>query len=194
MLLVRKIRRVRVWSVPHSHAVQYAERESARHNIRVEVMESAQQAVRGADLICTCTPSRDPVLLGEWVAQGAHINAMGASVPTSRELDTEAVVRSRLYVDRRESATNEAGEFLFPRREGAITEAHIQGEIGEILAGKVKGRGSPDEITLFKSLGLAVEDVASAAFVWRRAIEQGVGLEVEIGGQRPDLSPRPDLP
>lgn len=184
MQMVRKIRRVRVWSVPHDHAAEFAERESARQNIEVEVMATAEEAVAGADLICTCTSSREPVLLGKWVAEGAHITAMGASVPTSRELDAEAVARSRFYVDRRESALNEAGEFLFAKREGAITDAHIRGEIGEILAGKVGGRGSAQEITLFKSLGLAVEDVASAAFVWRRACEQGVGIEVDLGGHR----------
>lgn len=184
MLLVRKIRRVRVWSVPHDGAVAFAARESAQHDIEVEAMATAEEAVVGADLICTCTSSREPVLSGKWVAAGAHINAMGASFATSREVDTEGVAKSRLYVDRRESALNEAGEFLFAKREGAITDAHIQGEIGEILAGKVHGRGSAEEITLFKSLGLAVEDVASAAHVWRRACELGVGIEVEIGGRR----------
>jgi len=184
MLLVRKIRRARVWSIAPDQAAEFARRESAKHHIEVEVMASAEEAAQGADLICTCTSAREPVLLGKWIASGAHVNAIGASFPTSRELDIEAVVRSRFYVDRRESALNEAGEFLAAKREGAVTDAHIQGEIGEILAGKVQGRGSPEEITVFKSLGLAVEDVASAAFIWRRAVEQGVGIEVELGGRR----------
>lgn len=184
MLLARKVRRVRVWSKPEGHAVEFARRESAKHNIEVEVKTSAEEAVAGADLICACTSAREPVLLGKWIARGAHVNAIGASFPANRELDTEAVVRSRLYVDRRESAVNEAGEFLTAKREGAVTDAHIQGEIGEILAGKVSGRGSSEEITLFRSLGLAVEDVASAAYVWRRAVERGVGIEVELGGKR----------
>lgn len=184
MLLVRKIRRIRVWSVPHDHAVQFAARESRKHSISIEVMESAQKAVDGADLICTCTSTTEPVLFGRWIAPGAHINAMGSSIPTTRELDTEAVVKSRLFVDRRESTINEAGDFLFPKHEGAITDAHIRGEIGEILAGRLPGRTSAAEVTLFKSLGLGIEDVASARYIYDRAVEQGLGTEVELGGSR----------
>ena len=100
-------------------------------------------------------------------------------MPFARELDTAAVARSRMFVDRRESTLNEAGDFLFPKQEGAIGDKHIQGEIGEILIGQVKGRESAGEITLFKSLGLAVEDVASAHYVYHQAIEKGLGTWVE---------------
>ena len=111
--------------------------------------------------------------MGEWIGPGAHVNAVGSRVAFTRELDTAAVVKSRLFVDRRESTLNEAGDFLFPKKEGAIGDDHIQGEIGEILLGKVKGRESADEITLFKSLGLAVEDLASAYHVYKKALEKG---------------------
>jgi ornithine cyclodeaminase len=124
------------------------------------------------------------VLRGEWLAAGTHVNAVGASQPHARELDTEAVKRARLYVDRRESALNEPGDILTPLEEGAITPEHIVGEIGEVLIGKVPGRGSADEITLFKSLGLAVEDLASASFIYARAKRDGVGVDVELGGVR----------
>ena len=107
---------------------------------------------------------------------------MGSSIASARELDTEAVVRSRLFVDRRESTLNEAGDFLFPRREGAIGDDHIRGEIGELLLGRVAGRRSDDEITLFKSLGLAVEDLAAAHHVFARAREQGLGTSVDLAG------------
>lgn len=184
MLQVRKIRRIRVWSRTPEHARTFAERESRRHAVEIEPANSARGAVRGADIICTATSSREPVLKGDWVSPGAHINAVGASLPTARELDTELVKRCRLFVDRRESALNEAGDFLIPRSEGAIGDDHIQGEIGEILAGKIAGRKSAKEITLFKSLGLAVEDLASVEHIYRRALEERTGTWVELGGGR----------
>lgn len=184
MLHVRKIRRIRVWSRTLEHARAFAEREAKRHGVEIEVVNSARGAVKGADLICTATSSREPVLKGEWVSPGAHINAVGASVPTARELDTALVKKARLFVDRRESALNEAGEFLIAKSEGAIGDDHIRGEIGEVLLGKVAGRRSPSEITLFKSLGLAIEDLASVDRIYSRALDQGVGTWVEFGGAR----------
>ena len=183
MLLVRPIRRVRVWSLPLEHAQHFAQCESQRYGIEIEVTASAKEAVEGADLICTTTPAKEPVLKGEWLAPGTHINAVGSSVSFTRELDTEAVVRSRLFVDRRESTLNEAGDFLFPKKEGAIGDDHILGEIGEILVGQIEGRTSAEEITLFKSLGLAIEDLASAHYIYHKAKEKGIGTFVEIGGR-----------
>ena len=130
------------------------------------------------------TSAREPVLEGAWLAPGTHVNAVGVSLPTARELDAEAVRRARLYVDRRESALAEAGDFLLARRDGAVTDAHIVGEVGELLLGRVDGRRSADEITLFKSLGLAVEDVAAARHVYARATAMGRGTPVEFGGER----------
>jgi ornithine cyclodeaminase len=150
----------------------------------VEPCDTAEAAVTGADLICTVTSARTPVLLGSWLRPGAHINAVGSSLPEARELDTDAVRRARLYVDRRESALNEAGDFLLPRAEGAITDAHLLGEIGEVLLETRPGRRSPDEITLFKSLGLAVEDVAAAHAVWQAAERANAGMVLELGGLR----------
>ena len=144
------MRRVRVWSRNPEHAALFAAREGQRHGLPIETSSTAQDAVDDADVICTTTSSAEPVLRGEWIAPGAHINAVGSSVPFARELDTAAVVRSRLFVDRRESTVNEAGDFLFPKKEGAIGDDHIQGEIGEVLIGRVPGRGSLQEITLFK--------------------------------------------
>jgi alanine dehydrogenase len=184
MLAVRRIRRVRVWSPTPEKRERFAEREGKRHGITVESTDTAESAVLGADLICTTTSSRDPVLKGKWIAPGAHINAVGSSIKRARELDTAAVLRSRLFVDRRESTLNEAGDFLFPKAEGAIGDDHIRAEIGDILLGTVRGRGSDEEITLFKSLGIAVEDLAAAQLVYAKAVEQGVGTWVELGGRR----------
>jgi ornithine cyclodeaminase len=112
------------------------------------------------------------------------VNAVGASIPTARELDTEAVRMARMFVDRRESALSEAGDFLVPRSEGAITDEHILGELGELLAGKMTGRLNGDQITLFKSLGLAVEDVAAVRHIYEKARATGAGTSIALGGLR----------
>jgi ornithine cyclodeaminase/alanine dehydrogenase-like protein (mu-crystallin family) len=180
MRAVRPVRRVRVWSRNHGAVRVFAERESRRHEIEIEPTRGAREAVEGADIVCTVTASREPVLAGEWLAEGAHVNAVGASLPFARELDTAAVTRGRFYVDRRESALNEAGDFLIPKREGAIGDDHVVGELGEVLLGRVAGRRTGTEVTIFKSLGLAVEDVAAARFLYERARTEGRGSRVEL--------------
>jgi ornithine cyclodeaminase len=184
MLLVRRIRRVRVASKTVERARAFAQRESTRRGIPVVPCASVQEAVTGADIVCTVTSSREPVLAGAWLSPGAHVNAVGSSVATARELDTEAVVRSRLFVDRRESVLAEAGDFLIPRREGAVGDTHILGEIGDVLIGAAKGRTADGEITLFKSVGLAIEDVAAAQHIYSKARASGIGKFVEFGGGR----------
>ena len=186
MLAVRRIRRVRVASRDFSAARAFAQRQSRRHGIAVEAVASVREAVADADIVCTVTSSREPVVLGDWLAPGAHVNAVGSSVASARELDTAAVARARLYVDRRESALSEAGDFLIAKREGAVGDGHIVGEIGEVLTGKAPGRGSDAEITLFKSVGLAVEDVACARHIAEKARSEpgGVIPRFELGGGR----------
>jgi len=184
MRAVRPLRRVRVWSRDSGRASAFAERESRGLACPVEAVGDARAAVSGADLICTTTSSREPVLRGDWIAPGAHINAVGACFAAWRELDTRAVLRSRLYVDLRESALHEAGDILIPIAEGAIGEDHILGELGEALLGTAPGRRTPEEITLFKSLGIAVEDLAAAHTIYRAALERGAGMAMDLGGQR----------
>jgi ornithine cyclodeaminase/alanine dehydrogenase-like protein (mu-crystallin family) len=146
----------------------------------IETVDAAEDAVRAADVIVTATSSTEPVLRREWIADGAHINAVGAAVPTARELDSATVAASSLFVDRRESAENESGDYLIPLRENAIRPGHIRGELGQVLIGAVPGRTSDDELTIFKSLGIAVEDLAAAEYAVRRAREAGAGTEVEF--------------
>ena len=184
MLCARKLRRVRVFSPTRSERDGFAARESRRHGVPVEPVDTARAAVEGADLVCTVTSSAEPVLLGEWLSPGAHVNAVGACTRTARELDTKAVLRSRLFVDRRESALNEAGDFLIPKSEGALGDEHILGELGDVLLGTCAGRRTEAEITLFKSLGIAVEDLVVASHLDRVARERGVGTLVELGGAR----------
>lgn len=186
VMQVRKLRRVRIASQSFDRARRFAERETARRGITVEPVRTVREAVLGADIICTATSAKEPILEGAWLSPGTHINAVGSSVPSARELDTAAVVQSRLYVDRRESTLNEAGDFLTPKKEGAIGDDHIVGEIGEVLTGKAPGRSTRDEITLFKSLGLAVEDVASARHIFEEARRTGQGRFLPFGGGRHD--------
>jgi alanine dehydrogenase len=184
MLLVRPIKRARVWSRNRASATAFVESARARHDIVIEIFDSAREAVDGADIICTTTASREPVLKGEWIADGTHINAVGASAVSSRELDSAAVARARLFVDRRESTLNESGDFLIPKSEGLVDDTHILAEVGEVLLGRHPGRRSDDEVTLFKSLGLAIEDLAAAHHIQERATREGIGTRVELGGSR----------
>ncbi|OLE25476.1 MAG: hypothetical protein AUG44_15980 [Actinobacteria bacterium 13_1_20CM_3_71_11] len=142
--------------------------------------ESTMDAITGADIVVTVTTSAEPVLRYEWLAPGTHVNAVGSSIPTSREIDTATMAAASLFVDRRESTVNESGDYLFAAREGAIGPEHIRAEIGDVLAGTAPGRADPDEITLFKSLGLAVEDLASVSYLYAKAQKLGVGTWVDF--------------
>jgi len=180
MLAVRPFKRVIVWSRSTEHATELVNAKRKTHDSQFEVAASVEKAVTVADVICTVTASREPVLKGEWLKAGAHINAVGASLATTRELDTDTVKRSRVFVDRRESALNEAGDLLIPMKEGAFKAEDIVAEIGELLIGSAKGRRNEQEITLFKSLGIAVEDLACAHWLYERARAEGVGTSVEF--------------
>jgi ornithine cyclodeaminase/alanine dehydrogenase-like protein (mu-crystallin family) len=155
--LVREFREIRVWSP--RRAAAFAEEHG------VVAAASAEEAVRGADVVVTATTSPTPVLCGDWLSPGAHVNAVGAPRPDWRELDDEALRRAKVYVDSREAATKESGD--------VIAAGEVVAEIGEVAAGKRPGRLSEEEVTLFKSLGLAVEDVATAELVYRKALSGG---------------------
>ena len=141
---------------------------------------SAADAVRGADLVVIATSASEPVVQNDWVKTGAHVISIGACRPTERELDPGLVRRGRLYVDSRAAALVESGDIVMGIQEDQLRPSHIIGELGELLAGKVEGRRSPRDVTIFKSLGLAVEDVMAADLAYRRAIEQGVGSDHEL--------------
>ena len=181
---VRPITRVRVWSRSGTRAHEFAERARTKHEVEIVVHDSVQETVSGAHVVCTVTSARTPVLEGRWLSPGTHINAVGASISTARELDSDAVKMSRLFVDRRESALSEAGDFLVPKSEGVITDAHILGDLGDLLLKRTEGRTDRAEITLFKSLGLAVEDVAALRHIYERARAAGAGVPMAFGGLR----------
>jgi len=184
MLAVRPIQQVRVWSRDMGNARDFARAALDHHGVKIEVMSTVETAVAGADIVCTTTAAPDPILMGKQLEPGMHINAVGSSVPFTRELDSAAVARSLLFVDRRESTVNEAGDYLLAFKDGVIAESHILAELGEIILGQHPGRQSSADITIFKSLGLAVEDVASAYAIYQAALAQGMGVSVELGGGR----------
>lgn len=183
MLAVRSFTRLAIWSRSAERAAAFG-REAAARGIETVIAPSAADAVRDADVVCTTTSAREPVLRGAWLRPGVHVNAVGASQRTARELDTEAVVRSRLYVDRRESALREPGDIIVPLEEGAITPEHIVAELGDVVIGRAAGRVGAEEITLFKSLGLAIEDLAAAQWLYERATRDGEGHSIDLGGSR----------
>lgn len=180
MACVRPIRRVRVAGRKLEHTQKFAAEMASRFTFPIEPVESVEAAVRGADMIVTATTAVEPILRREWLAPGTHLNVVGSSIPTTREVDTATMAAASLFVDRRESTLNEAGDYLFAMREGAIGPEHIRAEIGEVLTATKPGRTGPDEITLFKSLGLAVEDLAAAEYVYRQAQARQVGTWVEF--------------
>jgi ornithine cyclodeaminase/alanine dehydrogenase-like protein (mu-crystallin family) len=174
----REFEEVRVYSPTEAHARALA---GAAGDGRARVMSSAEDAVRGAHVVVTATSAREPVLRREWLEPGAHVNAVGASVPSVRELDVDTVAACALFCDSRESLRNEAGEYRLALEQGAISgENHVRGELGEVLAGSAPGRLDADELTVFRSLGLAVEDLAAAQCAVTRARRARIGTEVEL--------------
>jgi ornithine cyclodeaminase len=165
---------IRIWA----RRLEAAEKLAGE--VGATVAPSVDAALFGAEVVCTTTSSAEPIVEKRWLAPGAHVNAVGSSIPTTRELDTETVASSSFFTDRRESCLNEAGDYLIAAAEGAVGPEHIRAELGEVLVGEHLGREADDELTVFKSLGIAVEDLASAELVVRRARERGVGTEVDF--------------
>jgi ornithine cyclodeaminase/alanine dehydrogenase-like protein (mu-crystallin family) len=180
MLRVRDFRSVRVWGRNHKRVDEFIERHRATRSIVFESAESAEAAVDHADVICTVTSAPEPILLGRWVKPGTHVNLVGSSFPDRSEVDTDLLLKARFFVDYRESALAQAGEFLRAKKEGAITDAYLCGEIGSVISGNVRGRRSNDEITIYKSLGIFSQDLAAAMSVWRQAELLNVGTTIEI--------------
>lgn len=172
--LVRELDAVRIYSPTAEH------REALAREMGAEAVASPEEAVRDADVVVTATNAVEPVLRRDWLKPGTHVNVVGGRPPQMREIDVPTVAESGFYVDRRESAENEAWDYRDAVDGGAVGSDHIRGEIGEVLIGSAPGRQSNDELTVFRSLGLAVEDLAAAEYVVRRAQEEGVGTEVPL--------------
>ncbi len=177
---VRKIQHLRLWGRTQVRAQALAERLSAQLDASVEVCSSAEAAVRGADVICTTTSSPTPILHGQWLSPGAHVNLVGAAVPTSAEADSTCLQRARIYVDSRSAAAAEAGELRQALVAGCIGEDAIIGEIGEVMLGNIPGRTHPAQITLYKSLGMAAQDLAAARVALQAATALDLGVDFNL--------------
>jgi ornithine cyclodeaminase/alanine dehydrogenase-like protein (mu-crystallin family) len=180
MACVRDITSARITSRTLAHAQAFVNEMQSTCAFPLEAVDSVRAAVTDADIIVTATTANDPVLRREWIAAGTHINAVGTFSPAAREVDTDTMAAASLFVDRRESALNEAGDYILAANEGAIGPDHIRAEIGEVLIGAAHGRSTRDEITLFKSLGLAIEDLAAAAFLYQKAQRENHGSWVDF--------------
>jgi ornithine cyclodeaminase len=182
LMLVRQFSAVRIHSPNAEHARGLVEAGAAEfgQGVRFEACASAREALAGADVVVTATNSQTPVLERDWLEDGAHVNAIGASLRSSRELDVATIAAAELFVDSRESAANEAGDYLLALSDGAISDGHIRAELGEVAIGAHPGRSGPAAITVFRSLGLAVEDLAAAELAVANARRAGAGTEVEL--------------
>jgi len=172
MLAVRKINSIKIWSRDPANAEELSAQISKQYNLPVLSVKDAKDAVADADIICSTTASPTPIVMGGWIKKGAHINAVGSCTPNTREFDTVAIVNSKLYTDKYESIYNEAGDFIIPKKERAIDDSHVRGELGELIKGMKKGREGDNEITFFKSLGIAIEDIYAATHVYKTMIDK----------------------
>jgi len=178
--LVRQLKQVRIWSPKPRSREQFVDDMSDHVPVPIVAAETAEAAVRGADLIVLVTSSPTPVIEDAWVSKGAHVVCVGACRPNQQEMPPALVARSRLYVDSKAAALLESGDVVMNIAAKLFDESHIRGEIGELVLGRVAGRASADDVTVFKSLGMAVEDVVAADLVFRRASESGAGTELTL--------------
>jgi alanine dehydrogenase len=172
---IRDVRSIRAWSPTEERLAAFVRETKPRTEADVVRCTSARDAVNGADIVVLATSAREPVVHSEWIREGTHVCAVGACRPNQREMETALVARGRVFVDSREGALAEAGDVLLPIQEGAFDETHIVGEVGELFSGAVRGRLTAADVTIFKSLGMAVEDVAAAHLAYEKAAERGLG-------------------
>jgi ornithine cyclodeaminase/alanine dehydrogenase len=177
---VRNIEKVKAYDVLPEVRRTYAEEMSKKLGVDVTAVDCNKDAVSGADIVTTCSTASEPVFDGNWISGGTHINGIGSHRPEIRELDTTVIKRSKVVVDSRAACLTEAGDLIIPISEGAITEDHIYAELSEIILGKKPRRTSDSEITLFKSVGLAIQDASTAIKAYELAMKMNVGTMIEI--------------
>jgi alanine dehydrogenase len=178
---VRPIQEVRIYSPHKDHVTQFINDCRGKNPLPEKIVPASSpgDALSGADIVCTATTSGTPVFSDRDLEEGVHINAVGAYLPDTAEIPPKTVGRARVYVDSRAAAFSEAGDLILPLRQGIIREEHVLGELGELVLGTIPGRERPDEVTLFKSLGIAVQDAAAAWECYRNAVRLGIGMDIE---------------
>lgn len=179
---VRPIEKVTLFDVARAPAEALA-RELEAEGVEAVIASSPEEAVRGSDIIASATTAKEPPIRGEWLSPGCHVNAVGANAPAKRELDADAFARARVVVDFEEQVFQEAGDLLAAIESGSFSRDRIYAELGDIVIGNKKGRERDDQVTLFKSVGVAIEDVAVAAWVYREAKKKGLGVEIDLQDQ-----------
>ena len=180
LIRVRKIEKIKLYSPSGASAAVVKKEMESQVKCAIDVANSAEEAVRGADLVVTATTAKEPILRSAWLKPGVHINAVGSHRPDLREIDGATLARAKIIVDSRDAIMAECGDILLALKEKSIAENAIHAEIGEVLAKVKPGRTDQDEITLYKSVGIAIQDVAAANLVYRKALDKGVGTTVEI--------------
>ncbi len=180
MTLVRSVERVVLFDRNMEKAADFKNRMEKKFQCDFELAASAESAVKTADIVVLSTTANEPVLFGQWLREGMHINSIASATPRIRELDSAAIQKSKVVVDSREAALKEAGDLLIPLSEGKIAPGHIYAEIGEIAGGIKPGRVHESEITVYKSLGLAIQDAAAAEWLYQRAVQEGFGTEADL--------------
>lgn len=180
-IVMPSIRRVLVAGRREEKRDAFVARMRERHrDISIEPAADVRGAVAGTDIVCTVTSSAEPVLMGDWIGPGVHLNVVGASIPSKREIDAELVGKASLFVDYRPSTFAQAGEVIAAIEAGLISRDYVRAEIGEVISGKKPGRASREEITLYRSLGIAAQDLACAAHCVREARARGLGVEASL--------------
>lgn len=179
MIAVRPITTIKIWARDFSKAIKFAAQEKQRTGKDCHAYESPIE-VANSDIVCTVTGAIEPILKGQWLQSGSHINLVGAHSPNSREADTLCVQKSKIYVDCLTATFSEGGDIIIPLAEEAINREHIIGELGQLAEGEIIGRQSKGEITLYKSLGIAAQDLYSANYIYQQANKKGMANEVEF--------------
>ena len=177
---IRKISQIKVYDIFEASARRLQETLQKEIGVKIDVVQSAREAVQDADLLVTVTTANEPIVRADWLKPGMHINAVGSHRPDLREIDGATLAAAKIVVDSREAIMAECGDILLAIQEKAITANSIHAEIGEVLAGKKAGRSRADEITLYKAVGIAVQDVATAHLIYRKALERNVGTNIDV--------------
>lgn len=180
LLTVRRLRQIKVFDIDEARASQFAKEVAELFQIEAWKGGSPREVISGSDLVVTVTTAREPVFSGEWLEEGTHVTGVGANSPAKRELDGTTFRRSKVVVDFKDQVLQEAGDLQEALRTGALTLDRVHAELGDIITGRKEARSSPRDITLFKSVGVAVEDIAAAALVYQRAVDKGIGRTVSL--------------
>ncbi|MBI9043572.1 MAG: hypothetical protein JEZ06_03755 [Anaerolineaceae bacterium] len=178
---VREIKKVNIWNIIPEESARFKKEMEGKYPVEICISKTGEEACADADILCTLTPAKTPILFHAWLKKGAHINAVGSCFPTSREVDTEIIRNAKIYVDSRISAAAEAGDLLIPVVNGEITRVEdvIAGEISEIIHARPETIRTPDDLTLFESQGLAVEDITCANFLYQKAVSKDAGTQID---------------